>query len=478
MTPYAFPNHQEFRDRERELGALRTWYADAGADPIFIVLGRRRVGKSWLMREFAHGLRADILVCDETLPSNQLQRFAAQLRDSVGVPLALRSAADLFEVLFGLGRQEPYLAIIDEFPNLLGHGGRADSELAAVLEDQLGRSRTKFLLAGSQVMTMDRLLRPRAPLYGRARRLTVPPMSFQQSRPFLEPQHSGPELIERFAIAGGMPRYLQQLGARGTLRASICRAVLDPLSAPLYDEPRTVLSMELTEPTIHFTLLATLARRQQSSLADLTSATGLDRGLLGRYLNVMRELFLVDAAAPMFSTAKQRKHRYRVRDNLMRFWFAYVFPNQGILSSLRDVGPFFDAAIAPHIPEFVSCAFEEVCRDWVRLHFNTEVGSWWGLSLNELRRSRQRTSEEIDVVAGTGGRAVVVGEAKWTNRQMSPQVLTELRDFKIPALEQAQVDTRTAQVVLFSKSGFHPALHAEAVSGRVRLVDLHELLST
>ncbi|MHB1500979.1 MAG: hypothetical protein ACYCYK_07410 [Candidatus Dormibacteria bacterium] len=61
---------------------------------------------------------------------------------------------------------------------------------------------------------------------------------------------------------------------------------------------------------------------------------------------------------------------------------------------------------------------------------------------------------------------------------MSPQLLTELRDFKIPALEHAQVDTRTAQVVLFSKSGFHPALHAEAVSGGIRLVGLHELLST
>ncbi|MHB1500975.1 MAG: AAA family ATPase [Candidatus Dormibacteria bacterium] len=165
-----------------------------------------------------------------------------------------------------------------------------------------------------------------------------------------------------------MPRYLQQLGARGALRASICRAVLDPLTAPLYDEPRTVLSMELTEPTIHFTLLATLARRKESSLADRTSATGLDRGLLGRYLNVMRELLLVDAAAPMFSPARHQ-HRYRGRDNLMRFWFAYVFPNQGILSSLDDVSPFFDAAIAPHIPEFVSWAFEPgpkwLSQNWI-----------------------------------------------------------------------------------------------------------------
>lgn len=481
MPTYAFANRGDFVDREQELDALARWYADPGADPLLMLVGRRRVGKSWLLRCFADGKQADIFVCDETAPLSQLQRFGRELRASVGAPVAVRSARDLFEVLFDLGRGEPRLAIIDEFPNLLTGRSRADSELAAVLEDRLGRTHTKLVLAGSQIASMETLLRARAPLHGRGRRMVLNPLRFQEARRFLEPQHTGADLVERYAIAGGMPRYLHHLGRSGSLRAVVCGELLDPVEAPLFDEPRTVLSMELSDPAIHFTILATLAGHKELALGDLVADSGLDRGVVSRYLRLLEDLYLVESAAPVFSRLGHRRHRYRLRDNLMRFWFAHVFPYQAALNAGQDPGALYDLAIAPRLPELISVAFEDICREWVRRTRPAaalEVGSWWGPAVHAARRSGSRTAEEIDLVAGHAARASVIGEVKWTARPMPASVLTDLREHKIPALAQDGVDTSAAEVVLFSRSGFSPALQREAARSGVRLVDLGALLSS
>src|SRR6266571_1428609 len=154
MARYVFPGHAEFRDRKDQLEAIRSWYEDPGQDPILIVHGRRRTGKSWLLREFAHDREADIFVCDRRGPLDQLERFAEQLRDEMGSVPRVNSATDFFEAVYNLGRKGRRLAVIDEFPELFGARGTPDSELAAVLEGQLGHSQTKLILCGSQVETM------------------------------------------------------------------------------------------------------------------------------------------------------------------------------------------------------------------------------------------------------------------------------------------------------------------------------------
>jgi hypothetical protein len=102
----------------------------------------------------------------------------------------------------------------------------------------------------------------------------------------------------------------------------------------------------------------------------------------------------------------------------------------------------------------------------------TKVGSWWGNAANKFRRTGERTSEEIDIVGMSRNRVTLVGEVKWTNRQMGVDVLSDLRTFKLPAL--AQDGYRLAsdpQVVLISRSGFTNGLQEEAArDASLRLV--------
>jgi len=109
------------------------------------------------------------------------------------------------------------------------------------------------------------------------------------------------------------------------------------------------------------------------------------------------------------------------------------------------------------------------------------VGAWWGPARHDLRRTGARSSEEIDIVGAHRRRATVVGEVKWTGHPMGAQVLSDLEQYKIPALEQSGVDVRGAEIVLFSRSGFAPGLKSESArqpnDRKVRLVTLPEILA-
>ena len=102
---------------------------------------------------------------------------------------------------------------------------------------------------------------------------------------------------------------------------------------------------------------------------------------------------------------------------------------------------------------------------------------WWGNALRALRRDGTRQSEEIDIVGLKRSSVAVIGECKWTARALGRDVLDDLETYKIPALRQAGVKiAKDAQIVLFAKSGFTPALRAIADRRPdVLLVDVDQL---
>ena len=77
-----------------------------------------------------------------------------------------------------------------------------------------------------------------------------------------------------------------------------------------------------------------------------------------------------------------------------------------------------------------------------------------------------------------GNNITAVAEAKWTNKQMSADVLTDLIDYKLPALAQAGFKAAGADIVLASRSGFTEGLlELGATTPNAHLIEAHDLLS-
>jgi AAA+ ATPase superfamily predicted ATPase len=463
MDDFTFPAIDRFRNRQADLDRMEDWWSGTEANALALY-GRRRVGKSWLFRRFAHGKPAVVLVADRRAQGPQLDRFAATLEPLLGVRPALDSVASLLEALYALAERQKILVIIDEFPYLLpAHEADRDEVLTsiqAVMEER-DSSQLKLMLCGSYIGQMERLFN--GPLRGRLTGLSVDPLDFPAATVYLDGATTAVDQIERYAVAGGMSLYLDEIGRDKALSRRICERVLDP-RGPLFNDPREVLEEELRSPGIYYSLLEELSTGRKS-LADLGTALGRRTTDLPSYLKSLQAMRIVERHAPVTARDDERNQRWSLADDFMRFWFRFVFPYQEDLKTGLSPKVLYRDEIAPQLNDHVSPSFERLCRLWaLRAGTATRVGAWWGNARNVHRRTKARMTEEVDVVGLSRSVVTIVGECKWTNDKMSPQVLTDIDTYKIPAMRESKVRfvKDGPQILLFSRNGFKSKLVAEA----------------
>lgn len=474
MKTYQWPAIGEFVDREAELANLEAWWVEADRTPMS-VYGRRRCGKSWLLRRFAHDKPAVVLVAMRTAPGAQLEDFSKRLEPLLGFRPQLNDLAGLFRVLFQAARHEKLLVVLDEFPYLLPRAvaevERELTAIAAVWEEERDSSKLKLMLCGSLIAQMEELLSEGSPLHGRLRPLHLQPVPFEQARLFMPDLTDPHQAFERFSITGGMPRYLSALGSSRPIRDVVCERVLDPNGA-LFAEGRTLLE-ELREPKVYFSVLQALAHGDKDS-GEIVGALRSDPQKVSKYLSVLEQMRLVVRRLPLGAPPSSRTSHWHLRDPFLRFWFRYVFPFQDDLETGLSPQTLWETEIEPTLADHVAKEFEEFTRSWVRSTQGvTSVDAWWGNSLNTLRRKGERSTEEIDIVGAARGRVTVVGEVRWRKRSMGAEYLTEIDEYKIPALRQSSVKVgNSIQIVLISRAGFTKRLK-DLASGRndVTLVD-------
>jgi AAA+ ATPase superfamily predicted ATPase len=481
--PFAWAAVDSFLDRDAELERLNTWWDSAGGEPINLY-GRRRVGKSWLFRRFAHGKQAALLVASKSSEGAQLRVFEQRLEPLLGIRPSIASVPELFRVLFRAGRSLKLLAVIDEFPWLLPGTERGDTEIlsaiAAVLEEERDGSQLKLMLCGSYVQQMEAMMGERSPLHGRLTPMQLRPMPFEQAALFM-PELTPVAQFERFAITGGMPRYLSELGA-GDLRETISARVLDR-DGPLWDEPRVVLEQELRGSRNYFAIASALGHGPQEYGKVVTKAA-LPTSTVSKYLNTLAGLRIVSRALPINASESARNSRWTLDDPFFRFWFRFVFPYQDELENGLTATNLFDGEVAGHnLASHVAPQFEDWCRQWVRATYGaraTKVGPWWGSARNELRRTGQRSTEEVDIVGMRSGRVTIVGEVKWRNTTMDANLIKDLEDYKLPAMKQDGLRFATDfTTLLISKGGYTPSLRraARESHGRIVLIDVADILA-
>lgn len=481
---YVWPRLNEFVDRKAELSRLESWWSSTERMPVNLY-GRRRVGKSWLFRRFAHGKPAAILVADRLSEGSQLTRFAEQLEPIAGgVTPDLPDVAALFRTLFRLARDHKLLAVIDKFPFLLGTSAvtaeQTLSTIQAVMEEERDSSQLKLVVCGSSVAQMEALQAERSPLHGRLVALELRTLPYRLANEFFAIDDPA-ERFTRYAIAGGMPRYLSALAGGGSLDAAVCDQMLQP-DGPLWNEGRTIVTQELREPAVYFSVIEQLASGEKE-VAEIANAIGKRTAPVSKYLAQLAGLRLVRKELPYGASPTDRQSHWVLDDPFLRFWFRFVFPFQADLEAGLAPEDLFRNEIEPELSDHVSPVFEDVCRQHVRVSLGesaSTVGHWWGHALNRLRRDGIRSTEEIDIVGASRKRVTILGEVKWTSKKMTEKVLRDLETYKLPALQQAGFKlAHQPVIVLYSRSGYSAGLlDRVATEDHLNAVDVKTMLST
>ena len=192
----------------------------------------------------------------------------------------------------------------------------------------------------------------------------------------------------------------------------------------LYQESDIILKEELREPKTYFSLLKEMSRGK-NTLNELSNALGAERTALGRYVDTLIELDLVEAEKPAAAKEKARNTRYVLRDNYFKFWFRFVYPFKKDLNSFIFEG--FGKKFRKDFNAHVGRQFEGVCREAIRVQNpigSADAGRWWGA----YRENGERKECEIDVLSINKGKGqVLFGECKWKENADWEEILRKLK---------------------------------------------------
>ncbi|MFB6140710.1 MAG: ATP-binding protein [Halosimplex sp.] len=451
-----------FYDRTAELDALETAFESPGHE-FFVVYGRRRVGKTALLKEFCTGYSHSYFLAAQEAETRQREKFVENIADHFGdrVP-RIDGWDEAFEYLGEKVVSDPFIVVIDEFPYLVEENDSLPSYLQSFVDEHLRDTDSMLVLCGSSVSTMEsEVLGHESPLYGRRTgQIDLKPFSFEQARDVIA--YDTEDSIRSFAVTGGTPMYLTLFDYDRSPRENILARILSP-TAVLYNEPEFLLRTELRNPARYMSILEAVATGQTTP-NEIAGATGIDSGPLSKYLQTLRRLRLLDRDVPVTASAKQSKRsRYRVADEFLRFWFRFVEPNRSGIEEAPEI--VYDGTIEPGLPDHVATTFEHVCQEavWAAVRKGelgpySEVGRWW------------YGEDEIDIVGlAPNDDRILLAECKWTSEPVGRSLASELRE-KADRVRWGP-DTREEEFALFSKRGFVDGL-ADELDDRWTLFDL------
>ncbi|QSG16315.1 ATP-binding protein [Halapricum desulfuricans] len=441
----------EFVDRTEELARLRELYDSDDAE-LAVIFGRRRLGKTALVRESLQEYDdAVVYQAKQKTSELQLQQFIDAAAESH--PGVTRIREDWDEILGYLAEQDAII-VLDEFPYLVAQDESLPSVLQAMFDHELDGSAATFVLVGSSISMMeDAALLGNSPLYGRSSvKLDIRQLPFDAAMEFFDDEYTAEEQVLMWGVFGGVPYYLEEVLPDATLAENILQTILSR-HGTLHNEPDYVLRMELTEPTRYFSILEAIAGGSVSR-NEIAGTTGIDYNQLSKYLNRLSRLRLVDQHVPITEQKERSKRsRYRIRDPFFRFWFHFVYGTGEEYDELGDDA--YDALIEPELADFVSRSFEDLCCSALRTLYPdytiTNTGQWW------------YGEHEIDVVGLTAGETLIVGECKFQQAPLGYDALSNLQDHA-DELRWSPQDggDRVVEYALFSRSGFNPSVEEAA----------------
>lgn len=453
---------KQFVDRELEMETLQNEYERNGS-ALVVLYGRRRVGKTTLISEFIKDKKALFFLASEEAEAQNRNAFKEKVAEFIDSDL-LRSADiknwdALFKAIMDASFESKPVIVLDEFQYLGKANPAFPSIFQRIWEEILKDKSVMVILCGSLISMMEsQTLAYGSPLYGRrTAQIRLKQIPFGYYHEFF-PNKSRKELIEMYSVTGGVPKYIELFSESKDIYSAIQKCVLNR-SGYLYDEPHFLLQQEVSEVGSYFSIIKAIAAGN-SKLSAISSILEIKSTSLTKYLKTLIDLDILEREVPITeeNPEKSKKGLYKIKDNYLRFWFAFVYPNMSFIESGHSrivMNKIRNSLVKNHI----AFVYEDVCKE--RMWDLNGEGAW---PFNFTKIGRYWDSkDEIDIVAlDPDGKNLILGECKYWTEPVGISVLRAL-EAKTDSVAWER-DNRKVWYVLFSASGFTDELIKEVES--------------
>jgi len=455
-----------FVGREREFEKLNSLYASDHFE-FTVFYGRRRVGKTTLIKEFIKDKDACYYMAIEGTKAENLAGLSSAVLSSDS-SISFADFEDLLKYIDRICHERRMILAIDEYPYLAASYPAISSLLQSHIDNCWQNSKLFLILCGSSMSFMEnQVLGYKSPLYGRrTAQFKLHPFSYFEARQMLT-SYTAEEQAILYGITGGIPEYLQRINPVKSIDDNIQELFFEE-SGRLFEEPTNLLKQELKEPASYHSIISAIASGS-SRVNEIATKTGLETSGCSNQLTSLIALGIVKKEVPITEKETSRKTLYRLNDNMFLFWYRFVRPNLSAIA--RGAGStIYENIVKPQLADFMGKIFEEICVQYLfqpQIYSTNpfsigNVGKWWGTN------PFTQVQEEIDIVALFDDKAIL-GECKWRNQPVDTGIIQRL-------LERGELfPHHQKHFYLFSKAGFSDSARKLGEQHNIRMISFEDM---
>lgn len=336
------------------------------------IIGRRRVGKTFLIRETLKSkIDFELIGLKDGALDLQLQNFQLQLarifNDMVfdsPVKNWLEAFENLIQCLQTLPKSKKTVLFFDEFPWLDSQKSGFKTAFAHFWNSYASRNNVLVIICGSAATYMiEKVLNDKGGLHNRVTQyINLQPFTLKETELFLTQKGinlNKYQIVQLYMVFGGIPHYLNQV-EKGLSAAQNIDKQCFQANGLLKNEFQNLYQALFNKAERHEELVELLSKKAsgltRQQLADQSSMS--NGGGLTKVLNELEQSGFIQSLHPYGKKSKDKI--YRLTDYYSLFYFKFMLPAKN-----PEAGYFMTLHATQSFKSWSGYAFENICLQHV-----------------------------------------------------------------------------------------------------------------
>ena len=439
-----------FFGREKELEILESLYK-TNKFQMPIIYGRRRIGKTALIKEFVKNKEVVFYTAIEKSRIQNIDSFGKAVMEVIDIKnsdLHFSNFNQILERIFNYSIKKRIILVIDEYPYIAKSDKSFSSILQALIDKYEHKSKLYLILCGSSMSFMEKnVLSYKSPLYGRrTAQIKLKAFDFFDMRKYFN-KMSAEDFAKTYGTVGGTPKYFLQFDKEFDYEKNLKKHFLDS-SSFLFEETNNLLKQEVREEALYNSVVYAIAKGS-TKISEIATKVGATIPICNATIKNLISLDLVEKISP-YGEKTKKKTLYKLKDNMFKFYYAFVLDNVSNIE--RDFSDTVYEYIKTNIDNYMGKIFEQICMSYLwklkrdnKIKF-IDIGQWWGTN----KSTRQEV--EIDIMGKIDKEKALFCECKWSNE------LVPLSVYEILLEKSKLFNYKYKDYYIFAKKGFTMAL--------------------
>lgn len=430
-----------FIGRENELKRMLDLLHKRTAS-LIVIKGRRRIGKSRLVEEFAREYPlyqfSGIPPVDGVTAQDQRNEFALQLSIQTGIPeLTVDDWSKLFVLLADKVQQSGRCVVLLDEITWMGYKDPTFLSKLKTAWDLYFKKNNQLImvLCGSVSAWIEKNILNSTGFLGRiSLDITLTELDLAQSCELLNVygfRYSIGQKLMLLSFTGGVPWYIEQVIPIYDAPGNISRLAFDK-NSPLIDEFTHIFHDLFGKKNVLYRQIAVLLSEASLSYDQISERLGYSKGsALSSYLSdLVISGYIVKCSAWSLKSGKvSRNSKYRLKDNFLRFALKYMEPVKPGIKKGNYIDVAFD-----HLPGWQSIMglqFENLImlnRDFLLQSLQVLAHTVIADGPFYQRTTSRQAGCQIDYLIQTRYRSMYVCEIKSSQKTIGIQVIKEVQE--------------------------------------------------